>query len=176
MERDPGTFRVVGSVHIAADPRLVERFLLDSGCFADWRRGVVGPVRASTPVLQPGTWVEFRGGAGPLRYDFVQIVAGHVPGRSLTLRTTQGPIDFLVELRWTAVAGGTRLEMAQKARLPQTRLWLVPVARRVVARNLRLDLASLEHLLESGGFRFTTPSPLTDHPPRCTMDPPPEFP
>ena len=175
MAQGSATFRLAESAVVDADPRLVERFLVDPGCFAAWRRGVAGEVRATTPVLQTGTALEFTGRAGPLRFPYVTIVSEYVPGRNLTLRTTQGIVDLVVDVRWEPVAGGTRVETVVDGRCTAAKAWLAPLVEKYQGRNIRLNLQELQRLLGTGQFRFTVPSPLTDHPPRCTQDPPPEL-
>ncbi|HST71134.1 MULTISPECIES: SRPBCC family protein [Kocuria] len=175
MAQGSATFRVVGSTLVAAEAGLVERFLLDPGCFAAWHRGVRGEVRASTPVLQTGTCLEFTGRYGPLRFPYVTIVSEHVPGRNVAMRTTRGLVDLFVDTRWDATDGGTRIETVLDARCTQSKAWLTPAVEATSRRNVRRNLETLKRLLETGQFEFTVPSVLTPHPPRCTQDPPPEF-
>ncbi|MCD1144342.1 SRPBCC family protein [Kocuria sp. LUK] len=175
MARRSTTFRLSHSTLVAAEPSLVERFVLDPGCFAAWRRGVRGEVQTSTPVLQLGTSIEFLGGFGPLRFPYVTIVSDHVPGELLALRTTRGLVDLDVVTRWRAVDGGTLVEAHLDGRCTAAKARLLPFVRAAIDRDNQLDLATLKRLLETGDFRFTVPSHLTPHPPRCTLENPPDF-
>lgn len=168
-------FRLAEHIVVAADPRLVERFLLDPGCFPAWRRGVRGELEVSTPVLQLGTSIEFTGRFGPLRFPYVTIVSEHVPGRNLAMRTTRGVVDLVVDTRWEPVDGGTRVEAVVDGRCTEAKAWLIALVRPAVEHNIRLDLATLKRLLETEEFEFTVPSQLTAHPPRCTLETPPDF-
>lgn len=175
MALGPASFCVDHTVVIDVDPPVVERFLLDSGCFPLWHRGVAGVPTISTPVLQTGTSVEFLGRVGPLRFPYVTIVSAHDPGRKLALRTTRGVVDLLAVTSWTAVHGGTEVRATVDARLTATRAGLATWAERIVRRNLAGELGDLKRLLETGQFEFTVPSPLTAHPPRCPLETPPDF-
>lgn len=175
MAQGSTTFRLAQHTFVAADPSVVERFLLDSGCVAAWRSVPVNDVQISTPVLQVGTWIELRGRYGPRRFHDIKVVSEHVPGQRLSLRTTRGTIDLLVDTLWAPVHGGTRVEMVFDGRLPAGISWAAPLGRAAVARTATKDLGRLKRLLESGQYRFTAPSPLTAHPPRCTENPPPVY-
>lgn len=175
MAREATTFRLGESTFVAAEPPVVERFLLDSGCYPAWRSVSLSDVQISTPVLQLGTWIELRGRYGPRRFHDIKVVSGHVPGQKLSLRTTRGVIDQLIDILWAPADGGTRVALDVQGRLSAGHPWTAPLARAAVARAAGKDLRLLKHLLESGQYRFTVPSPLTAHPPRCTESPPPVF-
>lgn len=175
MEFGGTSFRWTVSTVVAAEPRLVERFLLDPGCHATWQHGVSGRIRATTPVLQTGTAVEMMGRIGPLRLPYTTIVSEHVPGRKLVLRTTHGIVDLLIEFRWIGAGGGTRVDVSVEGRSTQAKAWVVPLVEAASRRNTRRNLAGLKRTLESGEFEFTVPSTLTGDPPHCTQDPPPDF-
>lgn len=175
MALGSASFRVDATEVIGVDPPLVERFLLDSGCFPLWHRGVAGTPAISTPALQTGTSVEFSGRVGPLRFPYVTIVSAHEPGRRLALRTTRGVVDLLAVTTWSAVDGGTEVRTAVDGRLTAARAGFATWAERIVRRNLGGELADLKRILETGRFEFTVPSQLTEHPPRCTLETPPDF-
>lgn len=175
MALGPASFCVAHTVVIDVDPPVVERFLLDSGCFPLWHRGVAGVPTISTPVLQTGTSVEFSGRVGPLRFPYVTIVSAHDPGRKLALRTTRGVVDILSVTTWAAVDGGTEVRATVDGRLTAARAGLAKWAERIVRRNVGCELEDLKRLLETGQFEFTVPSQLTEHPPRCPLETPPDF-
>ena len=175
MAHEGASFRLSASTVVAAEPRLVERFLLDPGCLAVWHHGVSGEVRATTPVLDTGTALELTGRIGPLRLPYTTIVSEHVPGRRLALRTTRGLVDLVVELCWGAEGGGTRIDTSIEGRSTRAKAWVVPLLEAASRRNVRRNLENLKRTLESGEFEFTVPSTLTAHPPRCTQGPPPDF-
>ncbi|GEO95630.1 SRPBCC family protein [Kocuria turfanensis] len=175
MALGPASFCVDAKTVIGVDPCVVERLLLDSGCFPLWHRGVAGVPTISTPVLQTGTSVEFFGRVGPLRFPYVTIVSAQEPGRKLALRTTRGIVDLLAVTTWAAVDGGTEVRTTVDGRLTAARAGLATWAERIVRRNLGAELGDLKRLLETGRFEFTVPSQLTAHPPRCPLETPPDF-
>ncbi|OLT09121.1 hypothetical protein BJF77_01175 [Kocuria sp. CNJ-770] len=139
------------------------------------QRGLGRVPTISTPVLQTGTSVEFFGRVGPLRFPYVTIVSAQEPGRKLALRTTRGIVDLLAVTTWAAVDGGTEVRTTVDGRLTAARAGLAAWAERIVRRNLGAELGDLKRLLETGQFEFTVPSQLTAHPPRCTLETPPDF-
>lgn len=175
MSSDDSLFRAHASAAVAVDPAVVERFLLDAGCFTGWRTGVAPDVHTSDPVLRVGSFVEFTLRIGPTRHPCVNIVSEHVPGRRLALRTTRGPRDVLTRVEWKPVAGGTEVAISHEVRSTEAQSRFLPLVRAAVRRMLRRDLANLKRLLETGGFEFTAPSRLTEHPPQGPLDPPPGF-
>ena len=175
MAHEGASFRLSASTVVAADPALVERFLLDPGCLAAWYHSISGEAWASTAVLQTGTALELTGQIGPLRLSYTTIVSEHVPGRKLALRTTRGMVDLVVELRWVPEGGGTRIDTSIEGRSTRAKAWVVPLLEAASRRNTRQYLENLKRTLESGEFAFTVPSTLTAHPPRCTQDSPPDF-
>lgn len=176
MGRGVAAFKVVAGTAVDADPELVERFLLDPGCFATWQHGMSGDIRATTPVLSTGTALEMTGRIGPFRLPYTIIVSEHVPGRNLSVRTTRGAVDLLVDFRWAREAGLTRMDVTIDGRSTRAKSWLVPVLGAASRRNLQRNLDGLRRTLERGDFAFTVPSPLTDHPPHSSDEPLPAFP
>jgi hypothetical protein len=172
--RGSPTFRLVDSVVVAADPPLVERFLLDPGCFARWHGIREEDLRVSTPVLRIGTSIESVIRMGPLRLPFVNIVSEHIPGRRLGMRTTRGVADLLAVITWEAVEGGTRIEKVVDGRFTEAKAWLWPVLAPYIRYRAREVLENLQELVETGDYVFTVPSQLTPHPPRCPYAEPPE--
>ena len=175
MAQGSMTFRVADGVVVAAAPPLVERFLLDPGCFGLWHRGVAGSPTVDTPVLQTGACVEFSGRVGPLRFPYVVIVSEHEPGRKLALRTTRGLVDLVAVTTWAQADGGTEVRTTVDGRLTAVRSGLTRWAERIVRRNVAGELQDLKRLLENEEFEFTVPSQLTPHPPRCPLETPPDF-
>ena len=77
MLKGATTFRLVDTAVVAADPALVERFLLDPGCLRRWNPIPERNYQVSTAVLQLGTSIESTVRVGPLRFSFVNIVSDH---------------------------------------------------------------------------------------------------
>ncbi|MFI7481363.1 SRPBCC family protein [Kocuria sp. M1R5S2] len=169
------TFRLVDTVVVAADPRLVERFLLDPGCFARWHGIRDENFHVSTSALQIGTSIESVVRLGPLRFGYVNIVSEHVPGRRLGIRTTRGLADLDACISWEPAEGGTRIEKVVDGRFTEAKAWLWPLLAPAVRHRARKVLEDLKVLVETGDYVFTVPSQLTPHPPRCPHEHPPDI-
>ncbi|MEX5295412.1 SRPBCC family protein [Kocuria sp. CPCC 205268] len=175
MLKGSTTFRMEDTVVVAADPCLVERFLLDPGCLRRWNPIPERNYQVSTAVLQLGTSIESTVRVGPLRFGFVNIVSEHVPGRRLGMRTTRGLVDLLVTITWEQVEGGTRIEKVVDGRVTESKVWLWRLLEPAARRSARNALETLRRMVESGDYEFTVPSQLTAHPPRCPLESPPDF-
>ncbi|GAA1754546.1 SRPBCC family protein [Kocuria aegyptia] len=175
MPKGSTTFRLVDTTVVAADPPLVERVLLDPGCLRRWNPIPERNYRVSTAVLQLGTSIESTVRVGPLRFDFVNIVSDHVPGRRLGMRTTKGLVDLLVTITWEQVEGGTRIEKLVDGRFTESKAWLWHLLEPAARRSARHALEALKQMIETGDYEFTVPSQLTPDPPRCPLESPPDF-
>ncbi|MFF0903565.1 UNVERIFIED_CONTAM: SRPBCC family protein [Kocuria sp. CPCC 205316] len=175
MLKGTTTFRLVDTAVVAADPPLVERFLLDPGCLRRWNPIPERNYQVSTAVLQLGTSIESTVRVGPLHFSFVNIVSDHVPGRRLGMRTTKGVVDLLVTITWEQVEGGTRIEKIVDGRFTESKAWLWHLLEPAARRSARHALETLRRMIETGDYEFTAPSQLTPHPPRCPLESPPDF-
>lgn len=149
LEKDAHGFTMLAEQDVPVEGDVVDEALSRPAALGRWFDvHYEWPTSIDEP-LNVGAALEFTAAVGPLRCEFIMIVADRVPGESLMLRTTKGPTDATVEITWTEADGGVHVIFEGDFRLRGSLWWKSPwsqmLARRAVTRGLermRKDLLS----------------------------------
>lgn len=155
--KDPDVVESDERFVIHAPVEAVERMLTDASAGPRWRTCMQLGVEASSPVLRPGTTLEFVVRCYGLSSAYTQIVSQYVPGAMLALRTTRGKFFVDTTYEWAEEHGRTWLRCHERLRLPRNKRLVGWLAQRQFLRELRTDHRRLKHLLETERHRYPAP-------------------
>jgi hypothetical protein len=130
-------------------PRLdVSGFAADPDRACDWYANIK-EVRWETPrPLVIGSRVTFIAEFLGRRLEYTYEVIGHSPGRTLVMRTAQGPFPMETSYRWDDVPDGTRMTLRNRGVPAGFSALFVPFMAAAMRRANRKDLLRLKSILE----------------------------
>lgn len=131
--------------HVDADPEVVWRRLTDWKAAGDWMG--VEALEAAGPS-EPGAELRFRARGGSHTSQITELL----PGRRITLRSSQGPVTADYTYTCEPAGRGTRLSLVAECRIRGPLALLGPLLRLAVRRSDGGQLRALKGLCESEGF------------------------
>lgn len=102
--RPPKPYSCSHSVDIPWSPERTGHYLEDAEKFLGFWASPGGRTSSSTPLIAPGTVLEFPLALGPFRPSWIAVVSQFRPQEKIVLRPTQGPVDARTTVTWEPIA------------------------------------------------------------------------
>ena len=127
----------------------VSSYAADPGHAPDWYVNIKSVEWKTPPPLRVGSKVafvaEFLGRPLAYTYEIIDLV----PGRSLTMRTAEGPFPMETTYTWeSAATGSTRMTLRNRGTPSGFSAWVAPFMAMAIRRANRKDLQLLKKILE----------------------------
>ncbi|MEX2016523.1 MAG: SRPBCC family protein [Candidatus Hydrogenedentales bacterium] len=116
-----------------------------------WYQNIKSVEWETEPPLRVGTRVAFLAEFLGRRLAYTYVVAEHLPGERLVMRTSQGPFPMETRYEWrSTVTGGTRMLLTNRGEPRGFSRWIAPFITVAMRRANRKDLRLLKGILERG--------------------------
>ena len=140
---------VVTVIDIARPRTEVAHFAAHPSNTTAWYVNIKSVEWRGEPELRLGAKLDFIAHFLGRRLTYTYEVVEHVPGKALTMRTSDGPFPMQTEYRWVDLpSGGTRMTLRNSGS-PAGFSWLMaPMMSAAMCRANRKDLALLKRILE----------------------------
>lgn len=149
IEESDRSFTVVAEQEIPATAEEFDRVIGRPGGVGEWFGLEFTWPTSADEQMDVGSALEFTVPVGPVKSDFIMIVADRVAGESLLLRTTRGVVDCTVGYAWKPVDGGIHVCMTMNVRVRGALWWRCPWSRMLSRRKVRRGMEAMREQFET---------------------------
>jgi uncharacterized membrane protein len=140
---------VVSEIHIARPRDMVAEYASDPDNAPEWYVNIKSSEWKTPKPLSTGTQITFKAQFLGRQLEYTYEITEFLLGRKLVMRTAEGPFPMETTYSWETVEGGdTRMTLRNTGEPSGFALWLAPLLRFIMKREIRKDLTRLKQLLE----------------------------
>lgn len=141
---------VLTSIEIDAPREVVAGYACDPDNAPEWYVNIKQVTWASAPPLAIGSRLSFVAAFLGRRLEYTYEVTDHVPGRSFTMRTAEGPFPMQTTYTWEdAAPGATRMSLRNRGEPAGFARISAPMMARAMKSANRKDLQRLKRIVEA---------------------------
>jgi len=133
---------------IARPPSEVSHYASDPSNAPAWYRNIRSVEWANEPIVRVGARVAFVARFLGRTLSYTYEITEFEPGVQMVMKTAQGPFPMETVYTWSAISGGTQMQLINRGEPSGFSKLAAPMMSRAMRRANEKDLAALKEILE----------------------------